>query len=168
VGWWCWCLQVSVCGKNNHGQLGLPPDRGVERRPVRLGGLPPDWRFVMAACGAAHTLLLTGDRRVVAFGANQNGQLGQGTEESVLTDHFAPVEVTALAARNVFSITAGGDQSFALSLEKTATGGQAWDEGTLDLVRKFSVVKPLTSFCSAAALQVQVRSLFSTLLMTGM
>eukprot|EP01122_Echinamoeba_exundans_P010551 TRINITY_DN3977_c0_g2_i1.p1 TRINITY_DN3977_c0_g2~~TRINITY_DN3977_c0_g2_i1.p1 ORF type:complete len:2020 (-),score=323.99 TRINITY_DN3977_c0_g2_i1:241-6300(-) len=50
-------------------------------------------RIQSAACGYAHTLLLTKDGRVFAFGANQYGQLGDSTvEPRQFSSDLQPVE----------------------------------------------------------------------------
>jgi len=107
----------------------------------------------MAACGNAHTLILTRDKQVLVFGQNNNGQLGLG--EGGEPDVFEPQELVPLKGKNIFRVEAGGDQSFALCFPSTPES--AVDEHTMDLIRKFSVVKPATSFYSASALQIQVR-----------
>ena len=61
-----------------------------------------------------------------------------------------------LPTNRIFTISAGGEQTFALSLpgsrEGEIDGASSLDEGTLDLIRKFSVIKPATSFFTTATL----------------
>ena len=148
--------QVFVCGRNNHGQCALPSSTTVIRNgPVEvptLSGL----KTMMAACGNSHTLLLTRDKRVLVFGQNNNGQLGLGDRPE--QDVFEYQELVSLKGKNVYKVEAGGDQSFALCFPSTPV--TTVDDDTMDLIRKFSVVKPATSFYSASALQLQVRVTF--------
>lgn len=67
--------------------------------------------FVAVAVGSQHTLLLSCDRNVYAFGGNGVGQLGVGDRH----DRSLPTQVEMLAGRGVFSIAAGARHSVALS-----------------------------------------------------
>lgn len=67
--------------------------------------------FVAVAVGSQHTLLLSCDRNVYAFGGNAVGQLGVGDRH----DRSLPTQVEMLAGRGVFSIAAGARHSVALS-----------------------------------------------------
>lgn len=160
---------MLACGKNSKGQLGLPPDQhSVIRRPVPIPSLATT-KVSMVAAGESHTLILTADKHVLACGSNAAGQLGLGApttpdaaerkaDAPTKADvQWLPAEVPSLAGRHVYLVSAGGDQSFAICLNPLPEGGlPAVDEGTMDLVRKFSVTKPVTSFYSAPALQLMV------------
>ena len=75
----CW-------GANGSGQLG---DGTTEDRsqPTAVTGLPSS--PTMLAAGAVHTCALVSGGRAFCWGANQSGQLGDGTTQT----HAAPVEV---------------------------------------------------------------------------
>lgn len=62
-------------GYNVNGQLGLPPDYAGHPAPVRIGNAT-SWKDL--ACGAYHSIALTGDDRFAACGANTYGQVGLG------------------------------------------------------------------------------------------
>lgn len=74
--------QIFSWGSNQHGQLGLDsPDalpsgtrRVLKPQMVRL----PDVHFVDVRAGGFHTVALTDDGRLFAFGRNDDGQLGIG------------------------------------------------------------------------------------------
>ena len=151
----------------------------------QLGGLG----VCMLACGDAHTLVLTKSGQVWSMGANSNGQLGMGasaaTADSSLhsSSSWRATEVRGLQNARVFMVVAGGEQSFALGLRpaaaattttitttaaavSTATplpGLPFLDENTLELVRKFSVIKPATSFLTTSQLLSLIEQAATTL-----
>ena len=119
---------VQCWGWNPNGQVGDGTE--IDRRlPVPVVGLPG--KAVGIAAGDQHTCALIADGSVVCWGANANGQLGDGTR---LHSH-APVRVIRLAAQAV-QITAGGAFSCALLLGGEAQcwgddhSGQLGDGGT--------------------------------------
>lgn len=66
------------------------------------------------ATGVTHTLLLTSDGKVYAFGANNYGQLGDGTN----TNRYTPVAVNmsdAIFGKVVVDISAGDNHNLALT-----------------------------------------------------
>ena len=90
---------VMAFGYNDAGQLGdgTTSDRHSPVEVTALGG-----ENVAVAAGYYHSLVLTGDGRVMAFGWNWYGQLGDGTT----TERHSPVEVTAVGGENV-AVSAG-------------------------------------------------------------
>ena len=72
---------------------------------------------ISISAGDRHSMALTRDGKVFAWGSNAYGQLGDGTRENRLT----PVAVQGL--EDVISISAGGDHSMALTRETTKNGG---------------------------------------------
>jgi len=120
------CIDGSVraCGLNDRGQLGdgttsdqafpmevqwpsiFVGDRVQETRP--LDGI------IALAAGSRHSLALRADGKVLAWGANDKGQLGDGTT----TDRTLPVEVAQDKKGDAFvdivAIAAGASYSVAL------------------------------------------------------
>jgi len=63
--------------------------------------------------GAFHSLALTSDGQVLAWGTNSSGELGNGTHGSTSNSH--PVSVAVPAGTTVTAITAGSFHSLALT-----------------------------------------------------
>lgn len=103
---------VRAWGENAHGQLG--DGTLVERRtPVPVSGLV-GVTITDISAGYVHSLALDNLGRVWAWGANSNGQLGDGTS----TPRTAPVLLTGFGGETVARIAAGSNHSLAV----TATG----------------------------------------------
>jgi regulator of chromosome condensation len=64
-------------------------------------------------CGAYHSFILLNTGKVLGWGLNNRGQLGDGTITSTCTPH----EIPELSTRNIKSITAGENHSIALTDE---------------------------------------------------
>eukprot|EP00884_Botryococcus_braunii_P013111 jgi/Botrbrau1/21800/Bobra.0190s0025.2 len=73
------------------------------------------------ACGDTHTLVTTDDGVLFAFGRNQNGQLGLGTND----DAFLPRVVEKLKGSFVSSIAAGAEHSV-VSLDNGEVYAWGW------------------------------------------
>jgi len=95
-------------GWNVYGTCGLGRASARVDRPERVESL---WSVEVlvsdAACGDAHTLLLTRDGHVYAFGSNRDGQLGvvdvdvgSATATPALVDDLENVEVVRCGARH--------------------------------------------------------------------
>jgi alpha-tubulin suppressor-like RCC1 family protein len=108
-------------GANGSGELG---DGGTPSSslPV-LAELPSGEDATSVAAGDSYSLALTSDGKVYAWGANSEGQLGDGTT----IERTIPVAVTLPADVTVASIAAGTDTSFAV----TTTGAvYAWGDNS--------------------------------------
>ncbi|CAM9846562.1 unnamed protein product [Ectocarpus sp. 13 AM-2016] len=130
-----------ACGRNRSGQLGVDPDIvGETSTPVRVplegeggGGGAAAADAVQAAAGRAHSLVLLSDGRVIGFGSDEFGALGPAEPpaaaaaavgDSMEVDtatprpcyHWKPTVIEALRGRWVASVSAGGEQSFALAV----------------------------------------------------
>ena len=113
---WCW-------GSNSNGQLGnnTITDSLV---PIQVTSLTAGVNAI--SCGGFHTLALTSDGHVWAWGTNANGQLGDNST----TDRHVPVQVTVSggsALANIVAIAAGNYFSVALKSDGTVW---AWGSGT--------------------------------------
>lgn len=92
-------------GANDSGQIGTGSTVSQVFTPQVVTGLPP---VQAVAEGNTHTLALTRDGRVFAWGRNIDGQLGVGDNQN----RNAPVEIPG--SSNVTAIAAGSDFSMAL------------------------------------------------------
>ncbi|XP_030420926.1 RCC1 and BTB domain-containing protein 2 [Gopherus evgoodei] len=81
--------EVYVWGYNGNGQLGLGSS-GNQPTPCRIAALQ-GIRVQRVACGYAHTLVLTDEGQLYAWGANSYGQLGTGNKSN--QSYPAPVTV---------------------------------------------------------------------------
>ncbi|WP_025617523.1 Ig-like domain repeat protein [Salinispora cortesiana] len=102
-------------GSNYEGQLGNGTIvSSGEPVPVRL---PAGVRVVAVAVGANHSVALTSTGSLLAWGANNSGQLGNGT----VTSSSTPIAVRLPAGTVVAAIAAGRDHNLVL----TSTGPAA-------------------------------------------
>ena len=100
---WAW-------GANNAGQLGNGSTLYYSSAPVQVSGLTG---VTAIAGGAMYSLALKSDGTVWAWGANNYGQLGNGTT----TNSSAPVQVSGLTG--VAAIAAGSGHGLALKSNDT-------------------------------------------------
>ncbi|MEW2625662.1 chromosome condensation regulator RCC1, partial [Streptomyces sp. NPDC048106] len=124
--------RVLAWGLNNSGQLG--DGTTTDRNTPVFTDLPAGTTVTAIAAGSEHSLALTSDGRVLAWGSNYYGQLGDGTT----TDRSTPVEVHLPAGAQVTAITAGYYHSLALTSDGRVLAwgrnndGQLGDETTTD------------------------------------
>jgi YD repeat-containing protein len=130
--------KVYAWGDNNSGQLG---DGTTTQRilpvAVNMSGVLLGKTVTSIASGAWHSLALTSEGKVYAWGSNSSafmpfdgGQLGDGTT----TQRTLPVSVNmsgVLLGKTVTSIAAGIWQSFALTTEGKVYGWGGNDSGQL-------------------------------------
>ncbi|WP_028192821.1 Ig-like domain repeat protein [Salinispora pacifica] len=105
---------VLAWGENISGELG---DGTTDNRntPVAVN-LPPSTTITAIAAGHNHSLALTSDGVVLAWGYNFFSQLGDGTT----TNRNTPVEVDLPTGTTVTSIAAGAVHSLAITTAGTA------------------------------------------------
>ncbi len=109
---------VYAWGLNTNGQLG--DGSTTQRTSPVLVGLPAGVTATAVSAGAGfHSLALTSTGAVYTWGANGNGQLGDGTT----TQRISPVLVNLPAGVTATAVSAGNSHSLAL----TSTGAvYAW------------------------------------------
>lgn len=108
--------RVFAWGLNSYGQLGIGSHDNTDT-PVQVTGIPPDVTAV--ASGYGHSLALTADGRVFAWGQNFAGQLGDGTAE----DRDTPVEADLPEYTRVTAIasSSGGYHSLAVAVRSSSS-----------------------------------------------
>ena len=115
---------VWTCGWGDDGQLGRGDAQG-RLRPTRLGpeafgGLP----VVLVACGAAHTMALTGRGCVWTCGRNGEGQLGHSDRTG--RHLFTRVDPGHFGGASIVMVACGGEHSVVAS---AAGGVFTWGRG---------------------------------------
>jgi alpha-tubulin suppressor-like RCC1 family protein len=112
---WAW-------GLNTDGQVGDGSGASTRNAPVQVAGLTT---AVAIAAGGRHNLALLANGTVMAWGANESGQLGDGTTTSRAT----PVPVSSLGG--VVAIAAGGAHSLAIRADGSVVAWGNNDFGQL-------------------------------------
>ena len=101
-----WDGRLFAWGSNTSGRLG---DGGTVTQslvPLEIRSLQ---NVVAVAAGGSHSLALTADGRVYAWGLGNSGQLGLGSFSNALTPTLVPT------LSNVVAIAAGGSHSLAVT-----------------------------------------------------
>ncbi|XP_069834360.1 probable E3 ubiquitin-protein ligase HERC6 isoform X2 [Dendropsophus ebraccatus] len=115
-----WNHSVAICnegniftwGEGSQGQLGsgqFPQKSPIPRKIAGLSGL----RIIQISCGHFHTVALSADSNVFSWGKNDVGQLGLGKQ---IPNQASPQLVKSLKGVPLVQVSAGGSQSFALSM----------------------------------------------------
>jgi alpha-tubulin suppressor-like RCC1 family protein len=108
--------RVYSWGANQEGQLGNGssfPQTSTSPLAVSGSGLIAGQTVIAIAAGTSHSLALTSDGKVYAWGSSRAGQLGTGSS----SPSFSPVAVNTsgvLAGKSVVAIAAGGSHSLAI------------------------------------------------------
>jgi alpha-tubulin suppressor-like RCC1 family protein len=97
---------VECWEENFYGELGIGSIRGASIAPVEVHGV---MSAIQIAAGEHHTCALVSSGHIVCWGANEAGQLGDGT--TALSD----VATEVLGVENATQLAAGGSDSCALT-----------------------------------------------------
>nr|WP_051467491.1 hypothetical protein [Actinomadura oligospora] len=108
--------QVLGWGQNAYGELGNGSTSGIVHIPVQAA-LPSGATVTQVSGGYHYSLAVTSDGRVLAWGQNTQGQLGDGTT----THRDTPVEVILPDYVTVTQITAGRYHSAMLADQPTSS-----------------------------------------------
>lgn len=124
-------------GANQQGQVGIGPAGPPVLAPVQVAGLTGVTRI---DAGGAHSLTLRSDGTVWAWGWNDAGQLGSGS------DTVSIVPLPASTPAGVTAISAGAVHSLAVLADKTL---MAWGfNGQSQLARPFVIQVPTPAVIS--------------------
>ncbi|XP_066248449.1 probable E3 ubiquitin-protein ligase HERC4 isoform X1 [Euwallacea similis] len=121
--------QVFSWGSDFHGQLGLQLGENIQPVPKIIRTLASQ-HVVQLACGQRHTIALTNNGDILAWGANNFGQLGLGVSSSSET---VPKPVISLRGIPIVLITCGANHTFALSKSGAVYGWGKNTKGQLGL-----------------------------------
>ena len=118
-------------GRNDLGQLGVGhTTNSLVAVSVDLTGALAGKVPAFIAAGDDHSLVVTNEGRVYAWGLNDRGQLGDGTQ----TNRLSPVEVPltgALTGRTISKAWAGSTHTFVQATDGTLFGWGTNDRGQL-------------------------------------
>ena len=130
--------RLFAWGSNRSGQLGDGTfiNRSVPVEVLQTGTPLIGRQVVAVAAGVSHSLALTSDGKVFAWGLNSFGQLGDGST----FDSSVPVAVdqSNLTGREVVAVSAGGNHNLALASDGTVfawglnSSGQLGDGTTIN------------------------------------
>lgn len=102
--------EVWAWGNNEYGQLGTG-DTQPRALPVAVKGLD-GLVLVDIAAGGWHSMALTADGEVYAWGRGEHGRLGFGEDKS---SKMVPQRVQLLVGKTILQVSCGGTHSVALS-----------------------------------------------------
>ena len=101
--------EVVAFGSNTWGQLGL--GHAIWQASPQVVPALCRIRVTRIACGFAHTVVLTAEDEVLAFGRNDAGQLGLGDEQ----DRSEPVRVETVCGAGVRQLDCGASHTVFLT-----------------------------------------------------
>ncbi|XP_057327940.1 protein PFC0760c-like isoform X2 [Microplitis mediator] len=128
----CQSGRLFVFGSNDWGQLGLGHKNHVSK-PSCVKILKPE-KVTHVACGRAHTLICTGDEKLLACGSDQESQLGRG-QISTSDSSTLPVVIydSKKVGSKILQIAAGSHHSLALTVDGDVLAWGSNLEGQLGL-----------------------------------
>ena len=134
---------LKAWGNNHDGQLGDQTNGNDRTRPVKVIGLRRA-KIEAIAAGASHTLALTSDGAVLAWGYNRDGELGNGTNE----DNPSPMRVKDFHdptshLSGVRAIAAGSAHSLAMKDDGTVWAWGYNQDGELGDGTKANSTQPV-------------------------
>lgn len=121
-------------GNNTHGQLSLPPaeaEHAVVADPIAIFLSSALTGVAQVACGSAHTLLLTENGDLLAFGDNQFGQLASDEPGSGPFSVKLPgLDNADESGKKVKQIACAARASFAIVTDGTHDELYAWGDSS--------------------------------------
>lgn len=133
-------------GRNDYGQVGDGTTTDV-MTPTGVSGLTSGVTDISA--GDFHSVALKSDNTIVAWGLNDKGQLGNNSTTNSKTPVSVVTSVSSTALSNATAISAGGQHTLALLIDRTL---MSWGAGT---AFQLGSGKTLNSTIAANVLNVQ-------------
>ncbi|KYN38601.1 RCC1 and BTB domain-containing protein 1 [Trachymyrmex septentrionalis] len=100
--------EVYSWGNNSFGQIGIRENYDRRKTPQRVD-LKEGLIVVKVVCGIEHTLALTDDKKIYAWGRNDDGQLGIGSKTTsckpIMIKHETGIKWVDIAALNCSNIS---------------------------------------------------------------
>ncbi len=134
---------LFALGANHRGQLGMATDSLEVAIPQRVPNLPP---LAKALAGNAHSVLLTRDGRVIAFGENRHGQLGREQPSFTSTPMIVSIN------ERITGLESGGAHVLALGASGKVYGWGSNEEMQLGLNVVRTVSQPVLLQVGAPAI----------------
>jgi alpha-tubulin suppressor-like RCC1 family protein len=106
--------EVYAWGNNDVGQLGTGTTEKVKNTPTLVGGELQRNRVKQIKAGESHVVVLLEDGKVLSWGGNRQGQLGNGRE---INSHTPTSVEGILKSKKVIDIFAGAVYSVAITDE---------------------------------------------------
>jgi alpha-tubulin suppressor-like RCC1 family protein len=117
--------QLYSFGENQYGQLGRTTSGGAQATPGLVALPGATGPVAQIAAGAQHSLALTSTGQLYAFGRNEEGQLGNTTNNNTANPNETPTQVSLPGATGP-SVQVAGGGDFTLVLTST---GQLYSFG---------------------------------------
>eukprot|EP01084_Bolivina_argentea_P124857 221252_1 len=99
---------IFVFGMNDDGELGLgKTDYNPHQKPIKMTFFQQrKIKIIQIKCGSYHSIVLSNQNRIYAWGYNENGQCGLGikSKDPITT----PTEISSLNNKNITTILCGG------------------------------------------------------------
>lgn len=114
--------EVKCFGSNRYGELGTGSKGGAAMAPVEVTGVAG---AVEVGVGNEHSCARTADGKVMCWGGNDDGQVGDGTKVATPTPKTVPLAQPAL------QLAAGEDNSCVVVADSTV---QCWGESLFDML----------------------------------
>jgi hypothetical protein len=127
----CW-------GQNDLGQLGIGSLDKLIHKPEYVSNLKDEF-IINTSCGAHHSVVLTGNGEVYAWGLNRYGQIGVDKENTVI---FKPMKLSDFNNEKVIAVACGGCHSLALTERHIVYGWGSNKMGQLGFMTMSFIYKP--------------------------
>ncbi|CEM37763.1 unnamed protein product [Vitrella brassicaformis CCMP3155] len=150
--------RLLMTGSNKYGQLGAPTGLVEDRREFAPVEALAEMKIRIAQLGLRHTLCITYMGTLLAFGCNQHGQLGIGSDEALVCQ---PTEITFKDVPHqrqfFFSLSSGQDHAIAVATSdpplrvKKGSGTREIDEW---LAKERSMIRTFSDYRNEKGLRL--------------